>query len=108
MKKKTNPELAKAIYLAKKNNLLDLAKAISVPTRMQSKINITELNKSEKASVIVPGTVLSNGEISKKIKVYALRFTEKAKEKLEKAGCEIYSICDSLEKGEKIEGEILK
>ena len=47
---------------------------------------------------MVPGKVLSQGEISKKIKVVALSFSEKAKEKLLKANCEILSILEEIKK----------
>lgn len=108
MKQKTDSELAEAIYLAKKNNLLDLAKAISVSTRKQAKVNLEKIKKSGKDVVIIPGKVLSLGEVDKKIKVYALGFSETASEKLEKSGCEVKKIIDALRAGEKIEGEILK
>jgi len=107
MKKKTNSSLARAIYTAKKNNLLEVAKAISVSTRKQAKINIEDIEKSGKEKVIIPGKVLSKGEMSKKVEVYALGFSEKAKEKLEKAGCKCELITDALKDKGKIEGEIL-
>jgi large subunit ribosomal protein L18e len=42
--------------------------------------------------IVVPGKVLSQGEITKKVQVAAINFSKKAKEKLEKAGCETLSI----------------
>jgi len=108
MKKKTKSNLAEAIYLAKKNNLLELASAISISTRLQAKVNLEDIEKAGKTSVIIPGKVLSKGEVSKKVKVYALGFSESARTKLEKAGAEVKDIFESLKKGEKIEGEILK
>ena len=107
MKKKTDSELAEAIYLAKKSNH-ELAAAISVPTRNQAKVNIDKIAKSGKEVLIVPGKVLSLGEIDKKVKVYALRFSAVASEKLKKAGCETKKIIDALHAGEEIKGEILK
>ena len=107
MKKKTNPELAEAIYLAKKTNS-ELASAISVPTRQQAKINLEDIEKSKETTVIVPGKVLSLGEVSKKIKVYALGFSANAKAKLDKAGCETKTIFEALKAGEQIKGKILK
>ena len=82
MKKKTNPELAEAIFIAKKNNLTELADAISKPIRQQAKVNLTELNNVEGDSVIVAGKVLSIGTLDKKVKVYALSYSEKAAEKM--------------------------
>ena len=108
MKKKTNEYLVETIFLAKKTGLLELAGALAVPTRMQASINLDKLNNVKSDAAIVPGKVLSNGSIGKKIKIYALGFSEKAKEKLKKAGCEHKTILEALKKGEKLKGEIVK
>ena len=108
MNKKTSTELAEAIFIAKKNNNLAIAKAISVSTRNQAKINLEDINKAEGDVVIVPGKVLSRGEADKKKTVYALGFSEGATEKLEKAGCKFETIYDALKKDPKINGVILK
>ena len=104
-KRKTNSELVETIELAKKNNLLELAKKLSQPTRLQSKINVGELNDSKGSKILVVGKVLSKGEINKKISVVALSFSESAKNKLKKAGCEFKTIKEHLKKNKKIEGE---
>ncbi|MDP3758526.1 MAG: uL15 family ribosomal protein, partial [Candidatus Daviesbacteria bacterium] len=63
----------------------------------------------EKEKVIVPGKVLSQGEINKKIKVIALSFSEKAKEKLKKSGCEFSNILTEIKSNPSGEGiRILK
>ena len=103
-KKKRNPELVETINLAKKNNLLDLAKKLSGPTRKQTKISLDGLNKLKDDEVIVVGKVLGQGNIDKKIKVSALSFSEQAKEKLKKADCEINKIKQMIEKNPKLEG----
>jgi len=108
MNQKTNSYLAEAIFIAKKNNLIEIARALSVSTRRQAKINLTRINEAKKDTVIIPGKVLSSGEISKKVKVYALGFSEKAKIKLKKAGCEFKNILDVLKQNKKVEGEIIK
>ena len=108
MRKKTNSLLVEAIFLAKKNRLDELASAISVPTRLQATVNVGKLNETKGDSAIIPGKVLSNGEVNKKIKVYALNFSDTACEKLKKAGCEAIKILDALRKGEKIRGEIIR
>ena len=110
MKKKTNSILVETIFLAKKINP-ELASAVSVPTRKQAKVNIGRLNECKESIAIIPGKVLSSGEINKKIKVYALGFSEVAKEKLKKADCDFKTILNALKelkKGEKLKGEILK
>ena len=106
-KRKTNPDLAQAIFIAKKNNLLELAKKLSGPTKKQSKVNVEDLDKIKEDKIIVVGKVLSEGDISKKKTIYALGFSEKAKEKLKKAGCESLSILQGLKKDSKLKGKIL-
>ena len=105
IKKKTNPELVETIELAKKNNLLDLAKKLSKPTRLQSKVSIEKLSKLKEDKIIVIGKVLSQGEIEKKIEVAALGFSEQAKIKLNKAGCKMMTIKQAIK--DKFDGKIL-
>lgn len=104
IKRKTNPELVETIELAKKNNLLDLGKKLSGPTRLQKKINLDELNKLKESKFLVVGKVLGKGEINKKIKIAALGFSEQAKEKLKKADCKMLTIKQAIEKNKKLEG----
>jgi len=106
-KKKTNSILVETVLLAKKTNP-EIASALAVPTRQQSSVNLERINKSNASTVIVPGKVLSSGELSKKVSVYALGFSEKAKEKLKKAGCEFKTILEVLKSEKKLEGEIIR
>jgi large subunit ribosomal protein L18e len=109
MNMKTNSVLVQTIFLAKKINQ-ELASALSVPTRKQAKVNVGKLNQAKSELVFVPGKVLSSGEITKKMKVYALGFSKIAKEKLKKAGCEfdtIINVLKKVKKGEKLKGEII-
>lgn len=109
MNKKTNPELVKTIYLAKKNNHLELAKILAGSTRQQVKINLTELNDSNEKNIIVPGKVLGSGDIKKKLNVSALSFSKGAEEKLKKQGCEIKTIRKEIETNPELKGvKILK
>ena len=107
-KQKTNSLLAEAIFLAKKNNLKELASAISCPAKRQSKVNVSRLNTIKADVVIIPGKVLSTGEINRKMTVYALGFSKVAEEKLKKAGCEYKTILEALKKNPKLKGEIIK
>jgi large subunit ribosomal protein L18e len=104
MRKKTNPQLVDTIFLAKKNNNLELAKKLSVPTRQRMIVNLTDLNEIKENKIIVPGKVLGTGEMSKKLDILALSYSEQAREKLKKAGCEIKLIKEGLEKNPKLTG----
>lgn len=109
MKRKINPELVETIQLAKKSNL-EIAKLLSGPTRKRIKKNLEEINEKakENETIIIPGKVLGQGNINKKIKIIALDFSESAEKKLKKVKCEIRTIKQELEKNKKLEGRVLK
>ena len=48
-------------------------------------------------TILVPGKVLSNGELDKKVNVVALKFSAKAQQKIESAGGECISIDEIIE-----------
>ena len=101
LQKKTNSKLVETIIACKKNkSWLKIARILSGPRRKRSNLNLNEINKlaKEKETVIVPGKVLSLGEINKKINIVALNFSEKAKEKLLKASCEVLTILEEIKK----------
>lgn len=87
LKRKTNPDLVKTIIAGKKNSKwLEVAHLISTPRRKQVSLNLKEIDENSKDNqiVIVPGKVLGDGKIEKKIKIVALNFSESAKIKLKK------------------------
>jgi large subunit ribosomal protein L18e len=102
--KKRNPEMVETIRLAKKNGHLDLAKRLSGPRSGYKNINLDELEMVEGDKVLVVGKVLGGGEIDRKIGVAALGFSDSAKDKLNKAGCDIKSIKMALKKNGKLDG----
>ena len=102
--RKRKTELVETIEIAKKANLLDLAKKLSGPTKLQKKVNLEDLDKLKENQVLVVGKILGQGNINRKIKISALGFSESAKEKLKKAGCEMNEIKQELEKNKKLEG----
>ena len=107
MNRKTNNVLAEAIFLAKKNNLIELATKLSLPVRKRIEVNLDKINKIKNETVIIPGKVLSGGEITRKCKVYAMAFSKTAEEKLKKAGCETEKLIKALRTNKKINGEII-
>ena len=104
IRRKTNPELVETIQIAKEKNLLELAKKLSGPTKKQKMINLNELNNLKEKNIMVIGKVLGAGEINEKISISALGFSEQAKEKLKKAGCEIKRIKQEIEKNPELKG----
>jgi len=110
--KKTNSNLVETIRTCKKNlKWLEVASILSGPRRKLKIINLEEIEKQAKKGeiIVVPGKVLSRGELNKKIKVIALGFSEKAKEKLLKSKHEILSIIEEVKKNPEAKGvKILK
>ena len=101
---KRNPEIIEIINIAKKNNLLDLAKKLSAPRSQYKNINLDELEKIEGSTILVIGKVLGSGYINKKIKSSAMGFSNQAKKKLLKNNSDIQSIKMLLKKNSKLEG----
>lgn len=101
MQRKTSENLVKTIVAAKKNKAwLRVAEVFSGPRKNRINLNLDEINKKaeEGEAVVILGKVLSQGEIDKKIKIVALDFSEKAREKLKKGGCEVLSIVEEIKK----------
>ncbi|HJX50783.1 MAG TPA: 50S ribosomal protein L18e [Candidatus Nanoarchaeia archaeon] len=99
LKKKSNPEIVETIIAAKKKkNWLEIAHILSGPRKKHSNINLQEIEKQSKDNdtIVIPGKVLSQGELNKKIKVVAFKFSEKAKEKIIKSGSKVLSILEEI------------
>jgi len=111
-KRKTNPELVQTIIFAKKyKEWLAIANILSGSRRNRIDINLEKIDEQTTAgdTIVVPGKVLSLGEIDKKLRVCALNFSEKAREKLLNSKCEVVSILDEIKKNPKANGvKILK
>jgi large subunit ribosomal protein L18e len=112
LERKSNSDLMETIIAAKKQEAwVEIAAILSGPRRKKVCINLEEVNKEAKAgeTMVVPGKVLSQGEVDKKIKVVAFGFSEKAKEKLLSAKCDISYILDEIKSNPSAKGiKILK
>ena len=111
-KRKTNSSLVETIRLAKKNkNWLEVAGMLSTPRRNRMNLNLSDIDKlvKEGEKVVVVGKVLSQGDVSKKVKVVAIGFSESAKEKLLNSKCEAIYIKEEIKKNPDAKGlRILK
>ena len=106
-KRKTNLRLVRTIRLAKKNKeWKSIADILSGSRKRWKNINLDLIEKKSKEGdiVIIPGKVLSQGEISKKIRVVAFAFSELAKEKLLKSKCEVLYLEEEIKKNPKAKG----
>jgi large subunit ribosomal protein L18e len=77
-----------------------IAEDLNKSTRERRIVNIYKLNQyaKEGETVIVPGKVLSVGELDKKLNVAALNFSVEAKQKILTAKGKIFSIRELLQK----------
>jgi large subunit ribosomal protein L18e len=107
LQKKTNSILVETIIAAKKKEAWKkIAEILSSPRRKRMDVNIEKINNEAKAgeTIVVPGKVLSQGDIDKKIKIVAVSFSGKAKEKLLKAKCDVSDMLDEIKKNPDAKG----
>ncbi len=107
LKKKNNPELVETIIAAKKQKgWLEIAAILSGSRRNKIAFNLNEINKKAKdgETIVVPGKILSLGQIDKKIKLVAIDFSEKAKDNLSKAKIETLVILEEIKKNPSAKG----
>jgi len=105
--RKTNPEVAETVLAAKKLAAWNgIGKMVSGSTRRYSSVNLSDIDKQTSAgdTVIIPGKVLGSGQLSKKVRICALGFSDSAREKLGKHKGEIVTILEEIHKNPKAEG----
>lgn len=99
---KDNPVLASLISglgAQKKPIWKRVVSELSRPRRSQVEVNLSKIEKyaDEGATVLVPGTVLGSGTLTKKgITIAALRFSGSAKKLIAQSGGKMTSIGDLL------------
>lgn len=64
------------------------------PARRGNEVNLSSIERYSTGTVLVPGTVLGTGELSKPVKVAALKFSKSAKEKITRAGGKTMTITE--------------
>lgn len=107
LEKKSNSKLVRTIILAKKNSAWKkVAEVLAGPRRMQRNLNLREIDKEAKEgeTIVISGKVLSDGEINKKVKVVAIGFSGKAKEKILNAKGQIVEMLEEIKKNPEAKG----
>ena len=107
--RKNSSELVETIRVAKKTGSkfwLQVAGILASPRRERIALNLEDIEKSttEGDSIVIPGKVLSLGEISKKIAVIAFNFSEKAREKILKNKAQALSILEEVKRNPQAKG----
>jgi large subunit ribosomal protein L18e len=102
---KTNPMLISLIHELKKQAnekdvpiWKDIALRLAKSSKNWPEVNLNRISKytNEKETAIIPGKVLSTGNLTKKVTIAAWSFSEKSQEKIKKAGGKYMSIEELL------------
>ena len=92
---KTNPALIALIHELKRQAnendapiWKDIALRLEKSSRNWPEVNLDRISKytGEKETALIPGKVLSTGDLTKKVSIAAWSFSEKSQEKIKKAG----------------------
>lgn len=80
-----------------------IAYDLEKPSRIRRIVNIHRIQRNTKDDdiIVVPGKVLSDGELDHKVVVAAFKFSQNAKEKIVKAGGKAISIIELLKENKK-------
>jgi large subunit ribosomal protein L18e len=98
---KTNPTLNSLIQNLKKQASekdadiwKDIANRLEKPSRNWPEVNLDRISRytNDKETALIPGKVLSDGDLTKKVPIAAWSFSGKATEKIKKAGGKIMTI----------------
>jgi large subunit ribosomal protein L18e len=107
---KTNPNLIELINKlyeqSRKEDAAiwkDVAQRLERSNRRTAEVNLSDIARYAEAgeTILVPGKVLSNGNLEEKVDVVAFKFSDKAQEKIESAGGECISIDEIIESNPK-------
>jgi large subunit ribosomal protein L18e len=101
LRKKGNPELVETIMDARKNKgWYRVSEILSSPRKNKLQKNLNIINKESKdgETIVIPGKVLSVGELDKKIRIIALSFSKNAREKILKSGGKVSTIFEEIKK----------
>jgi large subunit ribosomal protein L18e len=112
---KKNPLLINLIHELKKQSnekdvqiWKDIALRLEKPSNNWPVVNLNRISKhiQDKETAIIPGKVLSTGNLTKKVTIAAWSFSDKSKEKIKKAGGNYISIEELIKNNPK--GENLR
>ena len=107
---KSNPQLISLIHELKKTAInhdapiwKDIALRLEKPLRNWPVVNLNRIDRyvHKNETAIIPGKVLSPGNLSKKISIAAWSFSDKSVEKIKKAGGTSLTIQELMKKNPK-------
>jgi large subunit ribosomal protein L18e len=97
-----NPVIIKARSIAhaqKGGNWKRVLKLLERGKRQRAEVNLSKASKfASSGLLLIPGKLLADGEAAKGMQVACLQYSEKAREKVEKAGGKVFKIQDAVGK----------
>lgn len=83
-----------------------IAKKLAKPRRQRIDVNLSDIDRNTEKddTVIVPGTVLGSGELTKPVNIAAWKFSQSAKEKIKKSKGKVLSIEELVKENPKGSG----
>ncbi len=105
--RKTDEYIAETALVAKNQKAwMRIAQLVSGSRKKYSAINLDRINnESENGDIIViPGKVLGNGDLDKKIKICAIYFSDSAAQKIKKSKSEMVKIIDEIKSNPSAKG----
>ncbi|MAE49267.1 hypothetical protein CMI48_00400 [Candidatus Pacearchaeota archaeon] len=109
-RRKTNPYLKETLALALKNDAWHAAaRKLSGPTRQQASLNLDQIDAKAKPgdTVLVPGKILSQGSLTKKLALVALSISPAAQAKLSESKSTFHTVKEEITKNEKASGVVI-
>jgi len=109
----TNIHLKELIIELKKNSISHnsnlwkkIAEELSKPTRKRRIVNLSRINRhtKENENIIVPGKVLSSGELDHKLTIAAWQFSNNALDKIKKSNSKAILISELIKENPKGKG----
>ena len=97
----TNPYLKQLIENLKKKSLelkapiwKDIAEKLSKSTRQKVEVNLSDIGRhvNDGETILVPGIVLSSGNLTKKVNIAAWKFSKSAEQKIRDSSSKIMTI----------------
>ncbi len=105
--RKTDSYISETSIAANKSKAWQtVAQLVSGARKKYSSVNLDRLNSEaeEGETVVVVGKILGNGDLTKKLKVCALYFSESAKHKIKQAKGEAVNLLDEINKNNSAKG----
>ncbi len=105
--RKLSPRMLETMALVRKSPAwAKYLRLLSMPAKLHVSVNLSEIDKitSVGDTILVPGKVLSNGEITRRVRICSFGISQSAREKLKKTKSEWVTIAQEIKANSRAEG----